>query len=98
MRQELTWTLGAHVFETGVEAHRLSTQLRFQVTGDRNESEANGSSVRGGSGLPDLLASTRNSTRGGAWLQDTWQVGARGSVEAGLRLDRVGVRRQAMTC
>ena len=91
LRQEFAWAFGTHVVEAGGESHTLTTGLKFQVIGDRNDSAANGSSVRGGAGLPDLLASSLASTRGGAWLQDTWPVGARGSVQGGLRFDYAGV-------
>ncbi|MEO8679071.1 MAG: carboxypeptidase regulatory-like domain-containing protein [Vicinamibacterales bacterium] len=91
LRQEFSWAVGAHVVEAGGESHTLTTGLTFQVTGDRNDQAANGSSARGGAGLPDLLASSLDSTRGGAWLQDTWQVGASGSVQGGLRFDYAGV-------
>jgi hypothetical protein len=91
VRQEFTWAFAGHMVEAGGEAHGLTTGLNFQVAGDRNDSAANGSSVRGGAGLPDLLASSLDSTRGGAWLQDTWHAGARGSVQGGLRLDYAGV-------
>lgn len=90
VRQELSWSLGNHVIDIGAEAHRLETTLRFQVDGDRNPSAANGSSVQGGAGLPDLLAVTKRSTRAGAWLQDAWQIGSRAAVQAGLRWDRPG--------
>ena len=91
LRQELVWGFGAHAIETGVEAHRLSTSQRFQITGDRNPVAANGSSVQGGAGLPDLLVSARSATRSGAWLQDTWQAAGRVSLQGGLRLDHAGV-------
>jgi hypothetical protein len=93
-RQAFAWALGPHVVEAGAEAHRLSTGLQFEISGDRNPVAANGSSVQGGAGLPDLLSAFRRSTRGGAWLQDTWQIGSRGSVQAGLRLDRAGITRE----
>ena len=73
-RQELAWAFGPHVLETGLEAHRLTTAQRFEITGDRNPVAANGSSVQGGAGLPDLLVSAKTATRGGTWLQDTWQA------------------------
>ncbi|MEP7117860.1 MAG: TonB-dependent receptor, partial [Acidobacteriota bacterium] len=91
LRQELAWPLGAHVVEAGLEAHRLATSQRFEIRGDRNPVAANGSSVQGGAGLPDLLVSSRTTTRGGAWLQDTWQAGSRLSLQGGLRLDRAGL-------
>jgi len=90
LRQELVFALGTHVVETGLEAHRLSTALRFEIAGDRNPGAANGSSVQGGAGLPDLLESAQVSTRAGAWIQDTFPVGSRGSLQAGLRWDRPG--------
>ena len=91
VRQELAWGFGRHVIETGGELHRLTTNLGFVIDGDRNPSAANGSSVEGGAGLPDRIDSSRQSTRGGAWLIDTWQVHTRLSVEAGLRVDKGGV-------
>ena len=57
-RQELAWSLGPHVLDIGGEVHRLSTPQRFEITGDRNPVAANGSSVQGGAGLPDLLESS----------------------------------------
>jgi len=90
LRQELVFALGAHVVETGFEAHHLSTALRFEIEGDRNPGAANGSSVQGGAGLPDLLESSEQSTRAGAWIQDTVPIGTRGSLQAGLRWDRPG--------
>lgn len=90
LRQEFGFALGTHVLETGVEAHDLSTSLRFEIKGDRNPGAANGSSQQGGAGLPDLLDSSQQSTRAGAWIQDTFPVGSRGSLQAGLRMDRPG--------
>ena len=90
LRQEFGFALGTHVLEAGVEAHDLSTSLRFEIEGDRNPGAANGSSQQGGAGLPDLLDSSQQSTRAGAWIQDTFPVGSRGSLQAGLRMDRPG--------
>ncbi len=90
LRQEISWSLGNHVVDIGAEAHWLETTLRYQIDGDRNPSAANGSSVQGGAGLPDLLSVTSRSTRTGAWLQDAWQIGSRAAVQAGLRLDHPG--------
>ncbi|MEO7133130.1 MAG: TonB-dependent receptor [Vicinamibacterales bacterium] len=90
MRQELSWSLSNHVVDIGAEAHWLETTLRYQIDGDRNPTAANGSSVQGGAGLPDLLSVTSRSTRAGAWLQDAWQIGSRAAIQAGLRLDHPG--------
>jgi len=89
-RQEFAFAFGSHVVETGAELHRLSTALRFEIDGDRNPGAANGSSVQGGAGLPDLLVSAQESTRMGGWIQDTFPIGSRGSLQAGLRWDRPG--------
>ncbi|MDA1183489.1 MAG: TonB-dependent receptor [Acidobacteria bacterium] len=94
VRQGFSWAFATHVVEAGAEVHRLSTGLRFEISGDRNPGAANGSSVQGGAGLPDLLSTFRRSTRGGVWLRDTWHVGSRGVLQAGLRVDRVGITRE----
>ena len=58
----------------GQRAQRTQTilardvELYAQITGDRNPVAANGSSVQGGAGLPDLLVSARSAIRSGAWL------------------------------
>jgi hypothetical protein len=90
VRQEVSWSFGRHVIDAGAEVHQLETNLRFQIDGGRNPSAANGSSVQGGAGLPDLLSTTSRKTRAGAWVQDGWQIGSRASVQAGLRWDRAG--------
>ena len=91
VRQEFAWALGKHVVETGGELHHLSTDLSFLIRGDRNPSEANGSSQQGGAGLPDSLVSTRDVSRSGLWLLDRWQATSALSIEPGVRLDKSGV-------
>ena len=76
-----------HLFSTGVELHGLTTSVGFSITGDRNENVANGSSVRGGAGLPGQLDSQLQGTRGALWFQDTFTPSTRFSFEPGLRLD-----------
>jgi len=89
LRQELGFALGrSHVLEAGFEVHRLKTDLGFTIEGRRDSTEASGSSLQGGTGLPDALDSARSDTRAGAWVQDQWQVHPRLSIEAGLRIDR----------
>ncbi|MET0554949.1 MAG: TonB-dependent receptor [Vicinamibacteria bacterium] len=95
VRQNLAWRSGRHTVESGVELHRLATRVEFEISGDRNPSEGNGSSVRGGAGLPDMLDSSLDSTRGGAWLQDRLQATADLAIEPGLRLDWSDVNRRA---
>jgi outer membrane receptor protein involved in Fe transport len=94
LRQDLALVAGAHLVETGFEAHRLRTRTAWTIAGDRNSGAANGSSIQGGAGLPSDLDSGVDSTRAGAWLQDRWQAAARLSLEAGLRLDWSGVNRR----
>ena len=82
VRQELAFSLSAaHTLDTGVELHRLASAALLSITGDRNETVANPSSARGGTGLPDNLDSSLRGTRGG-------RVGA-GSLHG----DAVAVRR-----
>jgi hypothetical protein len=95
LRQEFVRAAGAHVVEVGGELHHLSTDLSFQVRGDRNPNETNGSSVKGGAGLPDALNSNRNVTRIGLWLLDWWQATSAVSLESGLRVDRGGMNSKA---
>ena len=95
LRQEVDWTVGPHMFEIGGELHQLRTELSFDITGDRNPNAANGSSQEGGAGLPDSLRSLRDVTRGGVWLLDRWQAAPALALEAGIRLDRSGINRDA---
>ena len=76
-----------HLLHAGVELHRLHTNVRFLIAGERNDLQANGSSAQGGAGLPDDLDSVLNGTRGAVWLQDTYTPSERVSFEPGLRLD-----------
>ena len=92
LRQELALKASpAHFLETGVEVHALDTRWRWLIEGDRNESEANGSSIQGGVGLPSDLDSQRDTLRAGAWLLDRWQATPRLLLEPGLRVDWSGV-------
>ena len=97
VRQELVFPLAArHTIDTGVELHRLASGAGLSITGDRNETIANPSSIRGGTGLPDTLDSSLGGTRGGAWIQDRYSVNPRLSMEPGLRLDWSTVNGQAI--
>jgi hypothetical protein len=91
LRQEVAFQpRDAHLLEGGLELHGLATTVRFTAPGDRNPLEANGSSVRGGAGLPGALDSRRSAARGGAWLQDRWIATPALTLEPGLRLDWSG--------
>ena len=88
LRQELGIQFGdRHFVETGFELHGIDSSLYQNVRGPRNESEANPSSIQGGSALPDLLESNLSGSRGGAWIQDAFQLSERFTVEPGLRLE-----------
>lgn len=92
LRQELALQASTrHTLEAGGELHRLRTRLRFTFPGERNPTEANGSSLQGGAALPEDLDSSRDDTRWGAWLQDRFSLSSRFSLDAGLRLDRSSV-------
>jgi outer membrane receptor for ferrienterochelin and colicin len=94
VRQEVALLAGRHTVETGFDVHALRTRTVWDITGDRNSSAANGSSVQGGAGLPAQLDSAVDSTRGGAWVQDQWHAATRLSIEAGLRFDWSSVNRR----
>ncbi len=87
-RQELGVQVSPrHLLGAGIEVHRLDTRVGFTLRGDRNDTQANGSSIQGGAGLPDDLQSALRGTRGGLWLKDTYTPSSRVSFEPGLRLD-----------
>jgi hypothetical protein len=92
LRQELAFQVGRrHHFESGFEIHGLRTGWDYVIEGDRNEGMANGSSIRGGSGLPDELHSSLRSTRGGVFLLDRFDATPALTIEGGLRWDRSSV-------
>jgi hypothetical protein len=85
------WSLALsprNLIEAGFEAHRLRTGAIYDILGERNLSEANGSSVRGGVSLPDFYDQKIPSNRWGAYVQDRMTMGTRVSAETGLRLSR----------
>jgi TonB dependent receptor/TonB-dependent Receptor Plug Domain/Carboxypeptidase regulatory-like domain len=91
-REELSFQSSArNLLEAGAETHRLTTAVSWQITGDRNPGEANGSSVRGGAGLPSLLNSSVDSGRSGAWVQDHFEIANGVTVDAGLRFDHSAI-------
>ena len=94
LRQEIARAAGRHLLEAGFDVHALETAIAWQIAGDRNPSEPNGSSVRGGASLPGRLDSRRDSTRAGAYVQDRFQVSSRFVLEPGVRVDRSGVNRR----
>jgi hypothetical protein len=79
----------SHVIEAGFDVHRLRTSWQYTITGERNLGEANGSSIRGGAGLPSALDSAQNTSRAAAWIQDRWDL-KRAVVEPGVRVDWSG--------
>jgi hypothetical protein len=76
-----------HLLEAGFETHDLVTSAGWELITGRNTSEANGSSARGGIGLPSQLDSNLDSRRVGAWLIDRYRVATWLTIEPGLRLD-----------
>lgn len=97
LRQEALYQAGErHLLQGGFELHALRTGVSWRITGDRNLSEANGSSVRGGASLPALLDSGQDALRAGAWVQDRVQMTRRLVLEPGLRADWSGVNGRAV--
>ncbi len=76
-----------HLLEAGFETHDLVTSAGWEIITGRNTSEANGSSARGGTGLPSQLDSNLDSTRVGAWLIDRYRAARWLTIEPGVRLD-----------
>jgi hypothetical protein len=88
LREEITIeATPQHLMDVGLELHSLRTGIVFFTQGDRNVEEANGSSIRGGAGLPDELESLLNGTRGGFWFQDRIAIGPKWTLEPGIRFD-----------
>ena len=87
-RQELTIAATSRqTVEVGIDAHLLRTDWGWTISGDRNPSAANGSSVQGGTGLPGLLNSSADSARLGTFVEDDVQASKRLRVAGGARLD-----------
>ena len=88
MRQNVTSVLSPRqTLEAGFEAHALRTEWGWTITGDRNDNEANGSSVIGGAGLPANLRSSAGNTRAAGYVEDAFQWTPRVLVVGGARLD-----------
>jgi hypothetical protein len=85
-----------HFVEAGFDAHALATSWGWNITGDRNTSEANGSSARGGVSLPALLDSQQDDGRAGAWVIDHVQLSPRAILEPALRLDWSGLAHETI--
>jgi hypothetical protein len=89
LREELGVKLStAHFLDAGLEAHVLRTGWGWTIAGgDQNTNQANGSSARGGVGLPSALASGQDAPRAAGWIMDRYQVTPRVVVEPGVRID-----------
>ncbi len=86
-RHEVAVHARRHHIEFGADLHALDTRVNWDIAGDRNVNQANGSSVQGGTALPSQLDSRRRSWRGAGWLLDRIELGNRLSVEPGVRVD-----------
>jgi hypothetical protein len=85
-----------HVLDAGFEAHSLLTSVKWNLITGRNTSEANGSSARGGTGLPSRIDSHLDSTRNGAWLIDRYHAARWLTFEPGLRVDWDSISRETI--
>jgi hypothetical protein len=94
-RQELNLQVSQrNTLQLGAETHRVTTGVSWRITGNQNSEAANGSSIRGGAGLPNLLDSSVASGRSGVWLQDHVQVSNPLAIAAGLRVDHSEINAQ----
>jgi hypothetical protein len=80
----------------GMEGHALRTSWGWRISGDRNDTEANGSSVLGGAALPDLLDSREDVGRLGAWIEDDIRISPRLRAAGGVRLDWNGLTQETL--
>jgi hypothetical protein len=91
LRQDLSWQASRrHQLEAGLELHGLRTSVAWSIPGDRNPNAANGSSIRGGAGLPADLQSARDGLRAGLYVLDRFDASGALTLEPGLRLDYAG--------
>jgi len=96
VRQQFVFTpTSAHTLDLGLEVHALDTRWAWKISGDRSLHQANGSSIRLGAGLPDVLDSSRHSYRAGTWVQDRWQVTPRLTLQPGIRVDHSSLTGQS---
>ena len=95
LRNDLSFAVSPkNLIEAGFEVHRLRTGATYNILGERNLAEANGSSIRGGSALPDFYDEKVPSNRWGAYVQNRMTMNTRLSVEAGLRFGRSSLTRK----
>lgn len=88
LRQNLAFSISpTQTLTTGFDAHALRTGWGWTIAGDRNNGVGNGSSVIGGSGLPDLLSSSADSPRAGAFVEDDVRITPALRLAGGLRVD-----------
>jgi hypothetical protein len=96
LRQDFGWqATPRHQLEAGLELHGLRTSVAWNITGDRNASTANGSSLRGGASLPADLQSARDGLRAGLYALDRFDATRSLTLEPGLRLDYAQANGQA---
>ncbi len=88
LRQDFAYSLNQSNFlGFGAEIHDLESTTAFITLGDRNDEEANGSSVRGGVGLPDAIDSALKGVRGGLWFEDQISITRDFTLTPGVRFD-----------
>ena len=71
-----TWRpFGRHTLGTGLEVHALVTDWAWGISGDRNQSAANGScSASAARACPTSSTRRVATTRVGGWVEDEWQA------------------------
>jgi hypothetical protein len=97
LRQEVTFAVTpSQTLDVGLDAHLLETSWGWSITGDRNTTAANGSSVFGGAGLPSLLASSADSPRVGFFVEDDLRLTRRLRIAGGARADWSGLAKETI--
>src|SRR6185503_7550045 len=84
--------IGRHRLEAGTEWHRLQTHVAFTTFDDRDPFGLfRGGALWLGGVFPKSVDDTRNTTRGGVWIEDRAQPSSAITLVPGLRWDWSGL-------
>lgn len=97
VREEVRFpNVGRHRLEAGTEWHRLRTHVAFTTFDDRDPFALfRGGSLWLGGVFPERVDNSRNTTRGGAWIEDRAQLSSSVTLVPGLRWDWSGLNGRA---
>jgi len=93
LREEVRFApLGRHQLEAGTEWHQLGTRVSFTTFDDRDPfGFFRGGAFWLGGVFPSHADDSRTTTRGGAWVEDRFQIGSTFTLVPGLRWDWSGL-------